>query len=132
MERVCDLTLVMDFEGEGEECLDLKEAAPSSTPIAVGAENAVVGSFRRAAFQLKESLRLAAGTSMLAGLELVQEFKDQSKKIKQKIREKMRLRYASGKELACHITADEFAVIVEKTKPQAVQFSRISSHWYSV
>lgn len=132
MERVCDLTLVRDFDGESDAFDETKQVDLDSSKIHGEMEDAASGRFHRAAFHLRERLRLVAGESILAGLELVQEFKDQSKKLKQKIREKMRIRYPSGQELACHITADEFAVLVEKTRPLAVQFSRISSHWYSV
>ncbi len=140
MNAPCELTLIKDFGGETDEpksdTLPGHGEISASSKIHSDQEGASASRFHRAAFHLRDRLRDKmkdfTEKSMTAGLEMIREFEDRTRKAKKKIREKMRIRYESGQVLACHITADEFAILVEKSRPQAVQFSRISSHWYSV
>ncbi|MBL8994849.1 MAG: hypothetical protein JNM63_15995, partial [Spirochaetia bacterium] len=106
MKAYCELTLVMDFENESKSESLSKENDTASATLHGELETANSGRFHRAAFHLRERMKIAAGKTVLAGLELVQAFEERGRKVKKMIREKMRIRYESGKVLACHITAD--------------------------
>lgn len=136
MNAPCELTLIKDFGGETDEpksdTLPGHEEISASSKIHTEKEGVSSSRFHRAAFHLRDKMKGFTEKSMTANLEIIREFEDRTRKAKKKIREKMRIRYESGQVLVCHITADEFAMLVEKSRPQAVQFSRISSHWYAV